>query len=171
MEDILTSARDIELRFRLEGNFVGYALGQIWKEIFGRITMFRSNEDRDFGAWTDGSTIEVYDKAIDGVSSLSFILNMVHEFGHRFNAVTENATDMSPYDELGAAINSELLPERETVRLGMPGYPYEQSYSTTNNELSADMFVNWTYQSFSDTPEGTREQTWMNSQMPIWLGR
>jgi len=178
MEAVLNAARDIENRSRLEGSFPGYAPGQVWKETHGIVTMLASSKthytDSDglqheitYGAETFGSTIEVYGSASD--DPFNFKLNMVHEFAHVFNGRTVNTTDMDPYNELGVAINEKVLPPRSLVRAGMSPYPYQQSSmdNTTNNELFADMYVNWTYQSFT----GMRQQNWMNSQMPIWLGR
>ena len=180
----MSAAKDIEYRFRLQGNYAGYASGEIWKEIFGTITMLRSSKTEwtdsdgnkhtiDYGAQTFTRTIEVYDIAIDGVSLSSFGKNMVHEFGHAFNAVTVVETDMDPYSALGVDIGTEgVLPLRNYVRDGMPPYPDQQSpHQTTNEELYADMFLNWTYQSFLNNSQGTLEKTWMNSQMSTWAAR
>jgi hypothetical protein len=180
MEAILTAARDIELRFRMEGNFAGYRLGQIWREIYGTVTMLRSSRtqyrgddgelhDITYGAWTNGSVIEVYDTA--STNLFNFGLNMVHEFGHRFNAVTENATDMSPYDELEVALGEEGVLNGLALRGGMPEPPYQQSIQTTPGELFADYYVNWVYRSFNSNPIGSKQYEWMTSQMPRWLGR
>jgi RHS repeat-associated protein len=181
MVAVLQAAQDIEARFRSTGLFNGYTAGQIWREIFGPITMHRSAKthwtDRagnqhaiDYGAQVFGSRIEVYDAASN--IPFNFRLNMVHEFGHRFNAVTVIATNMDPYNELGVAISDRVLPLRNDIRAGMPGGPYQQSpFNTTNNELFADMFLNWTYRSFVNNPEGGRQSNWMNSRMPVWLGR
>jgi hypothetical protein len=183
MREILQGAQDIEARFRSTNMFNGYAPGQIWQEIFGTVKMLRSSKTHwtdgkgnqhaiNYGAETIGDTIEVYDVAINGISLNSFRLNMVHEFGHRFNAVTVNATDMNPYNELGVAISDGILPKRDNIRAGMPAYPYQQSpSSTTNNELFADMFLNWTYRSFNNNTSGNLQRNWMNSQMLTWLGR
>jgi hypothetical protein len=97
---------------------------------------------------------------------------MVHEFGHRFNAVTVNATNMDPYNELGVAISEGILPEWDNIRSGMPGRPYQQSpFDTSNNELFADMFLNWTYRSFERNRYGNPQRSWMNQHMPVWVGR
>lgn len=181
MVEILYAARDIESRFRSTGKFDGYARGQIWREIFGPIIMLRSAKTHwtdsagnqhaiTYGAQVFGRTIEVYDAASN--IPFNFRLNMVHEFGHRFNAVTVNATNMDPYNELGVAISEGILPERDNIRSGMPGGPYQQSpFNTTNNELFADMFLNWTYRSFERNDVGNLQRSWMNQHMPVWLGR
>ena len=177
MVEILTAAGDIERRFRMEGNFSGYRPGEIWQEIYGTVIMYRSSKttytDKDgneqditYGAETMGNIIEVYDTASS--THFNFRLNMVHEFGHRFNAVTENATDMSPYDELEAAIESGAVSPQSLLRASMADPPYQQSPNSNDiGELSADMFVNWTYRSFV----GGQDRDWMNRQMKIWLGR
>jgi len=178
MKAVLQGARDVELRAKLKGNYAGYSRGEIWKEIMGTITMLRSSKTHytgsddlqykiTYGAETFGSVIEVYDSASSDL--FNFRLNMVHEFGHRYNAVTINTTNMNPYNELDTAINNGTLPARSLMRAGMSPYPYQQSSmdNTTKNELFADMFVNWTYSSFTNS----RQQNWMNSQMKVWLGR
>jgi hypothetical protein len=179
MMAILQAAQDIEARFRDTGLFNGYAPGAIWREIFGPVTMHRSGKthwtDKEgnrheitYGAEVIGSTIEVYDKASSDPTR--FRLNMVHEFGHRFNGVTVNATNsrLNPYHALGVAISEGVLPLRKDLRLDMTN---RQSSSTTNNELFADMFLNWTYRSFVRNDEGARQRSWINQQMPVWLGR
>ncbi len=129
MEAVLQGAKDVELRAKLEGNYAGYSRGGIWKELMGTVTMLLSSKTHytgsdglqyeiTYGAETFGSVIEVYDSASSDL--FNFRLNMVHEFGHRFNAVTVNSTDMNPYNELDVAIGEGGALEGLSLRGGMP---------------------------------------------------
>jgi hypothetical protein len=50
----------------------------------------------------------------------------------------------------------------------MEPYPWQQhDNSDETNEVFADYFLNWTYNSFNG--DGTRQYQWMNSQTPNWV--
>lgn len=179
MVAVLYGARDVEYRSRLEGDYAGYAPGEIWKETHGIVTMHRSSKTHymgtdgelhkiTYGAETFGNTIEVYDSASNDM--FNFRLNMVHEYGHVFNRQTVNATDMDPDDELAVAIEGGVL-SGLSVRGGMPPRPYQQSIQPTKGELFADYYLNWVYNSFNSGSPGSEQSEWMYSQMSRWLER
>jgi hypothetical protein len=97
--------------------------------------------------------------------------NVVHELGHVFNHITVEGSDANPYDELGNALG-HTLPNREDVRTGMNEYPWQQNTRSTKNEnyeLFADGFLNWTYGSFNNEPEGVQTSAWFDVQMSLWV--
>ncbi|MCB9422625.1 MAG: RHS repeat-associated core domain-containing protein [Ardenticatenaceae bacterium] len=98
----------------------------------------------------------------------------VHELGHAFNAARSNATDskVNPYNDLDiafgehGALNGYALNPRD----GMNPFPWQQHPgSNATNEVFADYFLNWTYNSFLDNDPGRAQYSWMNRHMPNWV--
>lgn len=138
--------------------------------------MYRSISDTGYGAETfySDSKIEFYADAF-GVNPLNpkFRNNVVHELGHAFNAAIETASNgsISPYDNLAAAMLPDGALGLFLPREGMRSYPWQQAKisSTTENEVFADYFLNWTYGSFLNNAAGNAQSRWMSSQMGQWL--
>ncbi|VAW34636.1 hypothetical protein MNBD_CHLOROFLEXI01-2862 [hydrothermal vent metagenome] len=155
-----------------------------FRTIMGSVTFLRSSKTQwtdsngnvhniDYGAQTFGRTVEFYDPAFD-VGSLdpNFRNNVVHEVGHVFNYAIATGSDADPYAELGQALGG-TLPSRETFRDGLDPYPWQQNTRgdsmNSNGELYADGFLNWTYDSFNNEPEGVQISGWFDAQMSLWV--
>ncbi len=98
----------------------------------------------------------------------------VHELGHAFNGARVNATNGSidPYGNLDDAlgVDGALSAYSTNPRAGMNAFPWQQNTTTNDtNEVFADYFLNWTYNSFGSNDAGRDQYSWMNSQMPYWL--
>ena len=183
MAAALRGVADVALRLKTTGNFSGSGTGSAFQQVFGTVTFLRSSKtqwtddkgvvhDIDYGAQAFGSRVEFYDLSV-GVDPLdpNFKYNVVHELGHVFNYVTNENSDANPYATLGSALGNNL-PSRNALRDGMNPYPYQQNTRGTRNEnyeLFADGFLNWTYRSFNNEPEGLQTANWFDAQMSLWV--
>jgi RHS repeat-associated protein len=96
--------------------------------------------------------------------------NVVHELGHAFeNATVQTRADGSTYKPARSALpwtNREGLAE---------GGVWRQSGSSQSGEIFADMFVAWTYDTWSVDAQGqltllgSEYRQWMSQNMPLWV--
>jgi RHS repeat-associated protein len=129
----------------------------------GAVTFNKTGTACATGCWGErtGGVINVYTQADDGVNfditteSDGIMVGQlwaVHELGHAFNAARVNATNgsVNPYDDLDVAFGQggELSVYNLIRRNGMEPYPWQQhDNSDETNEVFADYFLNWTYNS------------------------
>ncbi len=157
MQIVLQAAADIESYLREVGDYDGYAPGEVWQAVYGTMTMHRSAEDRSYGGETFAHKIEFYDPAFT-VNSKALLYNVVHEFGHAFNAITvittNNSLKLNPYNDLAnttiatdaghvVGYNPDIQAFMGTD-LGFEPYPSRQARGDQRNlprEQFADMFL------------------------------
>ncbi len=111
-----------------------------------------------------------------------FILNrnnLVHEFGHVYNAnsnqipnnATKKALSENQIDSRGP--NSNLF--YGFASKYQKGSPWQQSLSVTNGEIWADRFLGWVFDKWEKdqfgnmTIEAERRARFMNTTMNLWL--
>lgn len=169
------------------------APSQVFKKVFGQ-TEIRLNATGglgcqragfgfECGAGTGGRLHEYYQGGL-----------IIHEFGHVFNArIANNDHALTPYNLLGQTTIVDDLGRHvtgldngvftRTDRGYRPsddpqgwGSPYQQhslAMGDGNNthEDFADMFLNWTYNSFADDSAGRARYNWMASNMALWVSQ
>lgn len=183
---VLIAVANVASKFSLLKNFEGYTPDAAWGAVMGTTTMHRSSatsytdsngvtQTIAHGGYTvDSNKIEFYDTAFVSANGAhirldpNFKNNVVHEIGHMFNADTVNDTKVSPYKNLTTAINDEIVP---AGRSGMEPYPVSQSRVETSNEIFADMFLSWVYNSYSPNSFGSTRYSWMDDRMTQWTRR
>jgi RHS repeat-associated protein len=172
---VLRGVAAVDRQLRLAGGWSGYMPGAAFQRVYGSVTCHRSSKDRDYGGETFGRTIEFYDKAFTVALSPQFRNSVVHEMGHAFNAAIVRATNghINPYKALKSAVTESGPLGIYGVREGMPPYPWQQATinKDTENEVFADWFLSWTYQSFLTNDAGRAQEVWMDQGMGVWLGR
>jgi len=159
----------------------GYSSGgKAFQAVFGSVTMQRVDEDICCMK-TDRfqNTIIVWNDAF----KYNLLFNTIHEFGHLF---AHHANNQQPYDEL---INTPTKVDGVLVFGGhtrtdygyKPGpggsqFPYQQhpccipGYDPAwGGEDFADMFLNWSLNSFANNSYGTARYNWIDVNMPRWI--
>jgi hypothetical protein len=102
--------------------------------------------------------------------------NLVHELGHAFLDLWGGKSDNNPRTRPGFNIPTRLLNNQGF-------YPSDEGFwqmhacegscdtAEEYEEVWADMFLGWTYQSFNDDRDlvGDRRREYMNENMPSWI--
>lgn len=159
----------------------GLDAGQVWQAVYGSPLLARAGLGT--GAETFGNrngkvnTIEFYDGAFS--KGLSLLDNAIHEFGHLFAHHVGYVGDVQrPYSDLintiitdntGAQIAGGQVRTDDGYRSA--GLPSQQHRGVAGGEDFADMFLNWSLNSFAQDERGAgvARYGWMNSNMPGWI--
>ncbi len=158
--------------------------GAAFRAVYGQIT-FRQVPagDVDGWAWTRVATMgEIW---VDAVGDPQYQQlggqNTAHELGHALAQLLGGR----PYDDLNATMIVDAL--GNDVAGGSGGtyirtnngyvltngstWSWQQNTDATANEDFADMFLNWSYNSFDNDPAGAGDARyqWMSANMPSWI--
>jgi hypothetical protein len=166
----------------------GLSQDELFQTVMGDVTYVRSaNQCADCWASVNGSTVTVYDNAFSNPNYLQQgKLNSGHELGHVFAQRTGWVPD--PTRPSGGQYKAYLrLEQTWAVEPTMPRRPanprtnagpfagtylgWQQSTDPSSNEMFADMFLGWTYDNWSTTPNagGSSASGWMNMNMPALI--
>jgi hypothetical protein len=159
----------------------GLDAGRAWQAVYGNPLLARAGPGT--GAETFGNrngkvnTIEFYDGAFS--KGLSLLNNAIHEFGHLFaHHVGYVGGVQRPYNDLinttirdtnGAQIAGGRTRTSDGYR--STGLPWQQHARVAGGEDFADMFLNWSLDSFAqdEAGAGSARYGWINSNMPSWI--
>jgi RHS repeat-associated protein len=157
----------------------------LFKFVFGSFSIERvsaggipDRSDIDSGCYTSGNIycVSWYNNEL--------YENLLHEFGHRYDQITGQATEGGS-NALGYAsitykasgktivVTGNGLGEDGKWERGFEGYrmnknlrhPYIQNPDLTVGEEWADMFGNWVNRSFATSQGGNARMTWMTNQL------
>jgi RHS repeat-associated protein len=161
-------------------------IGMAWRVVFGFVKLVRVSKDTGYGAETFApDKIEFYDDAFTG--SLGFSVHLpIHEFGHLFGYRAQNAKGVRvPYQDMqdanvtvgdiaifGGTLRTDYGYQVIKDEYGniVQQFPWQQHSGSCCGEDFADMFLNWTLNSFANDQYGAARYNWMNSNMPRWIG-
>lgn len=141
-----------------------------WGERVGAVQGIGDHVINTYTQAYDGTNLDITSVYQDGQNHGEFWA--VHELGHAFNASVVNATNADPYHSLEVAFgqNGTLNGYALDPRAGMNPHPWQQhANSNETNEIFADYFLNWAYNSFTDNPAGRVQYGWMNRFIPTWV--
>lgn len=149
--------------------------GEAWQAVFGQITARR--DEGTGGAVTTDHVITFFDDAFDKVRGAIF--TAIHEFAHVL-ANSTGKTDQGvqiPYKELhdsNVEVNGVHLFGGDSGRRsdaghqrGNPYFPYQQDHNCCREDF-ADMFMNWTLNTFADDAYGRARYAWIDDRMDEW---
>ena len=108
--------------------------------------------------------------------------NVAHELGHAFNFSLElhNKEITSPFNQLSSDMNN-LLRRGNDPKFNygfastLGDHTWQMAYTnvSSSNEIFADQFLAWTFNTFSTNQEGSdaaiERSKWMNEWMPVYL--
>ena len=156
-------------------DITGFSQSDVIPNVYGEVKfVFQKTSFEGFSCWSSlwcyGNVNPLDVEIAEGL--------LIHELGHRF------LNDLNlTYDEMNLALGywegenyihvAGINPqtgkyERTTLGYPLPGAPYEQhgnlspDYHTYQEDF-ADMFMNWSLGSFSDTPAGNLRNNWMTA--------
>ena len=181
-ETVLRAAALTEGKLRMANEKLPQEEGSAWRAVFGIVTVRHSNET-DFG-WTQSAhLIDFGDGALkppeDGSDGRNFLFNVLHEFGHAFNASAGGKPSQESDPSNILKQNGQPVNPNEGFS-GGNHFPYRQHPYNPNEpdlrvgEEFADMYLNWVLGSFTtkgpSDPAGAGDarQTWMDNHMVAW---
>jgi RHS repeat-associated protein len=156
--------------------------------VFGKLTFNRSTQScTNCWAKTAVPIITVYANTFDTGSTYPQYghLNTAHELGHAFS----QRAGRQPYDSLDATFIRDAADNviaggggtgvyvRRNAGYVLtptnrdPTWPWQQNTTASASEDFADMFLNWSYQSFDNdrAGAGAARKQWMTVNMPGWI--
>jgi hypothetical protein len=103
--------------------------------------------------------------------------NLVHELGHAFLDLWGGKSDNNPRTRPGYTFPSSYPEFFTNAGFGDPEFGLWQMHPCEGfcdnaeeyEELWADMFLGWTYQTFGDNGVGEARLEYMNESMPSWI--